>query len=75
MKREIYIKTGLFHLIMLIALLIQAQVRPAHLFDNNMVLQREKPVKIWGMADPMEKVKSNLQVRSKQQLRISRENG
>ena len=36
---------------------LKAQVRPSKIFDNNMVLQREKPVKIWGMADPMAKVK------------------
>ncbi len=44
-------------IILLFGLLLQAQVRPAHIFDSNMVLQREKPVKIWGMADPDEKVK------------------
>lgn len=37
--------------------ILNAQVRPAHIFDNNMVLQREKPVRIWGRADPQEKVK------------------
>ena len=30
-------------------LTLQAQVKPAHIFDNNMVLQREKPVKVWGL--------------------------
>jgi sialate O-acetylesterase len=34
-----------------------AQVRSAKIFDNNMVLQRDKPVKIWGNAAPQEKVK------------------
>jgi sialate O-acetylesterase len=34
-----------------------AQVRPAKIFDNNMVLQRDKPVKIWGNAAPQERVK------------------
>lgn len=33
-----------------------AQIRPHSIFDNNMVLQRDKPVKIWGMAGPQEKV-------------------
>ena len=37
-------------------LTLQAQVKPAHIFDNNMVLQREKPVKVWGLAAPKEKV-------------------
>lgn len=36
---------------------LTAQVRPAHIFDNNMVLQRDKPVRIWGSANPQEKVK------------------
>jgi sialate O-acetylesterase len=40
-----------------VALHLEAQVRPAHIFDNNMVLQRDKPVKVWGLADPQEKVK------------------
>lgn len=43
-------------LILLSGFTLQAQVRPAHIFDNNMVLQREKPVKVWGMAAPEEKV-------------------
>ena len=37
-------------------LTLQAQVKPAHIFDNNMVLQRDKPVKVWGLAAPREKV-------------------
>jgi sialate O-acetylesterase len=41
----------------LLCLTLQAQVKPAHIFDNNMVLQREKPVKVWGLAAPKEKVK------------------
>jgi len=40
----------------LLCLTLQAQVKPAHIFDNNMVLQREKPVKVWGLAAPKEKV-------------------
>ncbi len=43
-------------LIFLAGLILQGQVRPAHIFDNNMVLQRDKPVKIWGMASSGEKV-------------------
>jgi len=33
-----------------------AEVRVHHMFDNNMVLQRGKPVKIWGWADKGETV-------------------
>jgi sialate O-acetylesterase len=40
-----------------LALQSGAQVRAAKIFDNNMVLQRDKPVKIWGHAAPQEKVK------------------
>ena len=36
---------------------LKAQIRVAHIFDNNMVLQRDKPVKVWGLADPQERVK------------------
>jgi sialate O-acetylesterase len=36
---------------------LDAQVRPFHIFDNNMVLQRDKHVKVWGLAAPLEKVK------------------
>lgn len=44
-------------LISLSSLTVQAQVRPASIFDNNMVLQRDKPVKVWGQADPGEEIK------------------
>ncbi len=57
MKRLAIIKTVLLVSISLISLALQAQVRPAHIFDNNMVLQRDKPVRIWGSASPQEKVK------------------
>ncbi|HSG67920.1 MAG TPA: hypothetical protein VK994_04380, partial [Bacteroidales bacterium] len=56
-KRRIKLKSGFILSFFLIGLLLQAQVRPAHIFDSNMVLQRDKPVKIWGWADPQEQVK------------------
>lgn len=33
-----------------------AAVKPASVFNHNMVLQREKPVPVWGVADPGEKI-------------------
>jgi sialate O-acetylesterase len=35
---------------------LSAQVTPNHIFADSMVLQRDKPVKIWGWASPEEKV-------------------
>jgi sialate O-acetylesterase len=35
---------------------VQADVRLPEIFDNNMVLQRDMPVPIWGWAEPEEKV-------------------
>ncbi|HUT10396.1 MAG TPA: hypothetical protein VMY42_07865 [Thermoguttaceae bacterium] len=35
---------------------VQAEVRVHHVFDDNMVLQREKPVHVWGWAEPGEAV-------------------
>ena len=39
-----------------IALLAEARVRLGHPFADNMVLQRGMPVRVWGTADPGEKV-------------------
>jgi sialate O-acetylesterase len=56
-KSQIKLKSGFLLSAFLFGFLLHAQVRPANIFDNNMVLQRDKPVKIWGMADPREEVK------------------
>lgn len=49
------------HLLLLLAIFyiataVSAQVVPHHIFADNMVLQRDKPLKIWGWASPGEKV-------------------
>jgi sialate O-acetylesterase len=59
-------RTVLILTLLLNSLMLGAQVRPARIFDDNMVLQRDKPVRIWGLAAPNEKVKIEFggQVRS-----------
>ena len=47
----------LFFLFLTSGNLTYSQVRPNHIFDNNMVLQRDQPVRIWGSAAPLEKIK------------------
>ena len=47
---------GLFGAAMLAASFSQAAVRLGSPFSNGMVLQRERPVPVWGKADPGEKV-------------------
>src|ERR1700731_344141 len=37
-----------------------ADVRLPHIFGTHMVLQRDKPVRFWGSADPDEKVKVSI---------------
>ena len=52
--------TGRFCLPVLIAFSLfdcgRADVAVPHIFNDNMVLQRDKPVRIWGWADPRETV-------------------
>jgi len=38
----------------------QAQVKPAGVFGNHMVLQRQKPIPVWGTASPGEKITVSL---------------
>lgn len=42
---------------LLVCLPIRAEVRLPGIFTGNMVIQRDKPVQIWGWADPGEKIK------------------
>ena len=57
MKNKVKLKIGSLLLLLFFSLMLQAQVRPHAIFDNNMVLQRDKPVKVWGVSTPSEKVK------------------
>src|SRR5215207_2995055 len=41
---------------MLVVSALRADVRPAALFSDRMVLQQEMPVPVWGWADPGEQV-------------------
>ena len=65
LNRAAILRTILLLLISLFSQTLQAQVRPAHIFDNNMVLQRDKPVKVWGMAAPQEEIKIEFAGQSK----------
>jgi sialate O-acetylesterase len=49
-------KTCLFAAALLATISLWANVRLPHLFADNMVLQRDKPVAIWGWADAGEKI-------------------
>jgi sialate O-acetylesterase len=59
-------------IIILIAILLAntlySQVHLHHIFDNNMVLQREKPVRVWGWATPGERVKVEFNGQSKSSI-------
>lgn len=50
-------KTLLLLLMMPAVLSIRAEVKVAEVFSSHMVLQREKPVKVWGTAEAGERVK------------------
>ena len=46
---------GLIILCLITALGLQAKVTPARLFESGMVLQRGKPIPVWGTADAGER--------------------
>ena len=49
-------KQFLFFVFMVLALSVEAKVQLPQLFQSGMVLQRGKPIPVWGKADPQEKV-------------------
>ncbi|MFA6293061.1 MAG: sialate O-acetylesterase [Victivallales bacterium] len=51
---------------MAVAMSVQAEVKMSNVFGNNMVLQREKNVPVWGMASPNEKVTVKFNGQSKE---------
>ncbi|MBF0575168.1 sialate O-acetylesterase [Dysgonomonas sp. GY617] len=53
MKKYIY----LLFIATLFSSVLQAEVRLPHIFSDNMILQRDKVLKIWGWADKNEKIK------------------
>jgi sialate O-acetylesterase len=44
---------------------VKADVKMPRIFSNNMVLQREAPVKVWGQADAGERIRVNIQDQTK----------
>jgi sialate O-acetylesterase len=52
-KKRIVLLLSIFFL----SQMLYSQVHPHSIFDNNMVLQRDNPVRIWGSAAPGEQVK------------------
>lgn len=56
-----------FLLVVLFSLGVQATVRLPQLFNDNMVLQRNKPISVWGWAAPHEKI----QLRFKGQIKTT----
>jgi sialate O-acetylesterase len=60
-----------FFLLTICGVEVPAQVKPNHIFSDNMVLQRDKPIKIWGWAMPKEKI----EVRFGKQLKKAETNG
>lgn len=49
-----FLKITLF--LCLSSILVKAQIRLPKLISDNMVLQRDQPIKIWGWAEPKEKI-------------------
>ena len=58
-------KVYLFLFFAVIATIASADVRLPKIFGDNMVLQREKAIEIWGWADPKEKISIQFNKQSK----------
>jgi sialate O-acetylesterase len=58
-------KTFLFFLFTVAVSMVQAQVKLPACFSDNMVLQRDKPIPVWGKAAPDEKVTVSLAGKTK----------
>lgn len=41
---------------LLLSLAVQAQVKPANIFTDNMLLQRNHEIRVWGTASAGEKI-------------------
>ncbi|MCL2348865.1 MAG: sialate O-acetylesterase, partial [Planctomycetaceae bacterium] len=52
---------------------VHAEVRLPAVFSDNMVLQRDMPIPIWGWADPGEKV--TVSINGQTQKAVAAENG
>lgn len=61
MKKYVYI----LFLTSLFTFTLQAEVRLPHIFSDNMILQRDKVLKIWGWADKNEKIQITIQRQTK----------
>ena len=53
---KVNIKIILISCICLASISLQAKIKLPHVFSDNMVLQRDKPIKIWGWADKNETI-------------------
>ena len=44
-------------LVLIVASTLNADVKLAKIFSDHMMIQRDKPIKVWGLATPNSKVK------------------
>ena len=57
MKRTGMLESVVLGIVLLGGIVANADVRLAKIFTDNMMLQRDKPIRIWGWAAPGENVK------------------